>query len=204
MSSSGAAPAITGTVATQLPTAVALSDVLANPTTPLVGASLLGWNNTNWQRMLTGGALGPNAQGLVGLLGALPYLYNGTNQDQQRTPNIFKTATATALGDTAVWTPAAGKKFRLMGMTLEISANASLASAGVNTILMRDATTAIGVGFSPFIPGAAGTAFVASGAYTLALGNGYLSSAANNVLNLNLGTALATGVCRVNAWGTEE
>ena len=36
------------------------------------------------------------------------------------------------------------------------------------------------------------------------LGNGILSAAANNVLNLNIGTQLAAGVIRCNVWGTEE
>lgn len=40
-------------VDTELPAAVALSDALANPTTPMVGSALLGWDSTNsdWDRI---------------------------------------------------------------------------------------------------------------------------------------------------------
>src|SRR5438105_5547002 len=40
--------------------------------------------------------------------------FNGAFWDRLRTPNKFNHALATAAGNTAVWTPAAGKKFRLM------------------------------------------------------------------------------------------
>jgi hypothetical protein len=134
------------------------------------------------------------------------YAFNGSKWDRIRTANTFKTATATAAGDTAVWTPTSGKKFRLMGYCIDVTNNSVLGSAGTETIALRDATTAIGITNSVFIPATALT----GGAPLLhvcnsGLGNGYLSSAANNVLNVNLGTALgATGVVRVNVWGTEE
>jgi hypothetical protein len=37
--------------ATELPTAVALADAAANPTVPAVGAYLMGWNGTTWDRV---------------------------------------------------------------------------------------------------------------------------------------------------------
>lgn len=45
--------AVSGTVTvdTELPAAVALSDTLANPTAPAVGAHLLGWDGTQWVRV---------------------------------------------------------------------------------------------------------------------------------------------------------
>lgn len=123
-----------------------------------------------------------------------------------RNPNIFKTASATASGNTAVWTPTSGKKFRLMRFCLQVTANASQTTGGVVTIKFQDATTDIGLAFDVFIPTTAvtttaGDAFVSP---WIDLGNGYLSSAANNVLNVNLGSALANGTCRVLATGTEE
>ncbi len=44
---------ITGTVTvdSELPTAAALADGAANPTTPTVGAALLGWNTATWDRL---------------------------------------------------------------------------------------------------------------------------------------------------------
>jgi len=122
----------------------------------------------------------------------------------QRTPNVFKTAVATALGDTAVWTPAAGKKFRLMRFLIQVTANAALAAGGLLEILLRDATTATGLAHSYFVPGAAGTVFGEQGGTWIDLGNGFLSAAANNVLNVNLSVALTAGEVRVVACGTEE
>lgn len=136
---------------------------------------------------------------------ALVQLWTGSEWDRQRTPNVFKTAVATAAGNTAVWTPAAGKKFRLMGYQILVTENASLAVAGLEEITLNDSGTALGMGQSLYVPNAAAT--VLAGGFNstaIQLGNGALSAAANNVLQVNLGTALATGECRVNAWGTEE
>lgn len=41
----------TATVDTELPAAAALADATANPTTPLVGAALEGWNGATWDRL---------------------------------------------------------------------------------------------------------------------------------------------------------
>jgi hypothetical protein len=35
-------------------------------------------------------------------------------------PNVFKTATASAAGNTALWAPASGKKFRLMRFMIQV------------------------------------------------------------------------------------
>lgn len=42
-------------VDTELPTAILLSDALANPTTPLIGAATLGWNGATFERLRTAG-----------------------------------------------------------------------------------------------------------------------------------------------------
>jgi hypothetical protein len=132
-------------------------------------------------------------------------LYNGTNWDRIRIPNTFKTATATASGDTAVWTPAGGKKFRLMRYQIQVTADAAQASGGDIDIILRDASTGLAASFSVYVPGTAGTTFgnTASTGW-IDLGNGILSAAANNVLNVNLGAALTAGKIRVVACGTEE
>lgn len=133
------------------------------------------------------------------------YLFRGDgNWDKQRTPLTFKTATATASGNTAVWTPTSGKKFRLMGYIIYVTNDASLASAGDIDITFQDATTGLGFGFSLFVPSAAGTTIGQNDSKWISLGNGYLSGTANNVLNVNLSTALATGKVRITAIGTEE
>src|SRR5271154_3473343 len=43
-------------------------------------------------------------------------VFNGNTWDRLRTPNIFKTlSSVTISSETTIWTPASGKKFRLMG-----------------------------------------------------------------------------------------
>lgn len=124
--------------------------------------------------------------------------------DRIRTPNVFKTAAATASGNTAIWTPASGRKFRLMRYRVELSGDAAISGGGVLTVKFQDATTDINLAHSVYVPAVAGTAM---GAYSTGwndLGNGILSAAANNVLNVNLSAALTSGTCRVIACGTEE
>lgn len=133
-----------------------------------------------------------------------PSVFNGVNWDRKRTPKIFKTVTVTAAGSTAVWTPAAGKKFRLMGYSIEVTGNAIQAVGGNFEAVFLDAATAIGAGSSWYIPAAALNVFGSDGGKPFELGNGYLSTLANNALNINLSAALTGGEIRVNVWGTEE
>lgn len=117
----------------------------------------------------------------------------------------YKTVTTQASGDTAVWTPTSGKKFRLKQFMIEITNEATAGSATDLALALRDATTAIGLTFSAYIPtSGATTAGVCFNTGWIKLGFGYLSSAANNVLNINLSSALSAGVVRVTAAGTEE
>ena len=135
-----------------------------------------------------------------------PLLYVGASvSDRQRTPNIYKTATATASGNTALWTPTSGKKFRLMRFKVDVTANASLAAGAIFTVGLQDATSDLGVSSDIYVPTTAVT--TGMGGWTsgwIDLGNGKLSSVANNVLNVNLSAALATGDVRVTACGIEE
>lgn len=132
----------------------------------------------------------------------------GGNWAALRTPTTFKTVSATATGNTALWTPTAGKKFRLMRYIIEVTSNTSLAAAAVLTISMQDSAADIAQTHSVFIPTTAittgGAPFLVTG--WVDLGNGILSAAANNVLNVNLSAALvaAGGVVRVTCCGTEE
>jgi hypothetical protein len=138
-----------------------------------------------------------------------PGVNDGTNLQGQRTPSIFKTAQASAAGDTALWTPAAGKKFRLMRFKLQVPANCTLAARAIETIKLRDATTDLNLTFDVWL---GQTALVVDTnpwpaileTPWLDLGNGILSATANNVLNVNLATALSNGNVRVTACGTEE
>jgi hypothetical protein len=124
-------------------------------------------------------------------------------------PNKINTVQASAAGDTAVWTPAGGKRFRLMAFKLDIPANCTLAARGIETIKLRDGTTDLGLTTDVWLGQTAPveTASSALPSFTtgwITLGDGIWSAAANNVLNVNLGTALATGNVRVTCVGTEE
>ena len=80
-------------------------------------------------------------------LGVDPYLFNGTTWDRSRTPNKFFTAqvNASTTGNSAVWTPTSGKKFRLMRFQITAQGLAATAT-GVVTVTFQDATTQINTG----------------------------------------------------------
>lgn len=65
----------------ELPSAAALSDAIANPTAPMVGAGAMGWNTTTWERLRSGLGDGIAVTGLQNVLGML---YNGTTYDRMR------------------------------------------------------------------------------------------------------------------------
>jgi hypothetical protein len=134
-----------------------------------------------------------------------PELFDGAGLNRQRTPAVCKTVAATAAGNTALWTPTAGKKFRIMRFKVQVTANAVLAVAGVLALGLQDATTDLNLTHSVFVPAAAGTTM--PGAFDsgwIDLANGVLSAAANQVLNANLSAALTGGTARFIAAGTEE
>lgn len=147
---------------------------------------------------------GTNATGAGIAVGG--YMFNGSTWDRLRIPSKFFTITATASGDNAIWTPTSGKKFRLMGWSLQATAEVAISGGAADLdVIFRDGTTAIGQGASFYIPqtGATSSQIDDFTGWHM-LGNGYLSTAANNVLNLNLSTTLTSGKVRVNVCGTEE
>jgi hypothetical protein len=124
-------------------------------------------------------------------------------------PNVFKTATASAAGNTALWTPASGKKFRLMRFMIQVPANVSVAARGVISVGLQDGTTDLKLTFDFFVGQTAPVETASSeppnfNTGWIDIGNGILSAAANNVFNINLSGALAAGTVRVTCCGTEE
>jgi hypothetical protein len=122
---------------------------------------------------------------------------------------VFKTGTANASGDSALWTPAAGKRFRLQRFIVQVPANVSLAARGVLTIKLRDGATDLNLTFDVFLGQTAPVETASSEQPNfdtgwIDLGEGILSAAANNVLNINLSAALSAGNVRVTCCGTEE
>lgn len=202
----GAGSASIGTVDTELPAAVAAADNLANPTAPSVLAHLLGWTGSVWRRLAlaAGGALrvtvetpsgtawsfttpgDSDANALLPAVNARPQLFGGAMWERQRTPTVFKVVDlAAGTSETTIWTPAASKKFRLMGFLLTCEA--------ASTLTFKDNT-------------GGSTIYVARGGVDVpitpaGMGNGILSGTANNVLTVTRGTSTAL---RGVVWGTEE
>lgn len=119
------------------------------------------------------------------LIGAIKYVYNGATLDYERTPTIFKTFSLSAgTTETAIWTPAPGKKFRLMGFIIGAGAAISLTfndnTAGIAIMLIKVTT---------------GNAIAA------AFGNGILSAAVNNPLTV---VRSASSTLDGTVYGTEE
>lgn len=123
----------------------------------------------------------------------------------QRTPDTFKTATlALGAGAHTVWTPAVGKRFRLMGYDLTVSNDAILGVAGDATFNLQETGGIILHRDVQSLPAAASTVPGSLRLTWVPGGNGYLSVAHDNVLSVSFGTALTGGTVVANAWGTEE
>jgi hypothetical protein len=130
------------------------------------------------------------------VLETVPGLYDGSSVDRQRGPSIFKPFNAQAVAvssantPTAIWTPAAGTKFRLMGYWFSTTVAAGL--------IFHDLASVGSGGVMP-IPS---PVYAAAGVIqSPAIGNGVLSAAANNKLWIDATVATTlTGF----VWGTEE
>lgn len=115
-------------------------------------------------------------------------LFNGATWERWRNPNVFKSLSAVVVtAETTIWTPAAGKKFRLMGYIL---------SQGVATgaVTLKDNTAGSTIHIIP--QNTIGVYIVSPG-----FGNGQLSAAANNVLTA---TGASTETLTGMVFGTEE
>lgn len=121
-------------------------------------------------------------------LATFPYGFNGTSWDKVRISNISKDVSAvTVTTITTLWTPASGKKFRLMGGTLSCSTAVS--------ILFEDNTAGATIFRTPKL--------LVDTPYTFEVrgGQGFLSAVANNVLKA---TSSGAGVITGTLWGLEE
>lgn len=123
--------------------------------------------------------------------------WNGSAFYAVRAPDIFKPMPASGLSwplgvvagtGVTVWTPASGKKFRLMGFEISVSAAAALyfCDNAVGTVIWRTGILQANarISFGP-----------------ADLGNGILSSAADNVLKVD---ASANVDITGTVWGVEE
>jgi hypothetical protein len=135
---------------------------------------------------LSGAAAG-SIDGVGGSLVSLwqyPLIYNGATWDRRRTPSKFVVVNlSAATAETTLWTPAAGRKFRVMGFTLT--------AGGACELSFKDGT------------GGTTVLFYAAGAdpLTVDLRNGLLSTAANNLLTV---VRSASVTLKGTIYGTEE
>jgi len=123
----------------------------------------------------------------AGILHIEQMAFNGATFARLRTPTIFTSFSAvTITSETTIWTPASGKKFRLMGFVItQTVATGDIAlkdGTGLSTILTVPATP---VGQPLAVP----------------LGNGILSGAADRVLSA---TGASTEKISGFVYGTEE
>lgn len=119
--------------------------------------------------------------------GAVVY-FTGGGCDSARSPIVYKSLSAVVVTtETTIWTPAAGKKFRLMGFCL---------AQGVATgaITLKDNTAGTTIFTVP--QNTVGVAVCSPD-----LKNGILSATANNVLTA---TGVSTETITGTIWGTEE
>lgn len=118
--------------------------------------------------------------------GACLLVFNGATWDRLRAANVHKDLSAVSIGSIAtVWTPASGKKVRLMGGTISLSAAAS--------ILFEDNSAGTTVWRTGKL--------LADTPYNFDLGQGVLLAAANNVLKA---TSSASASVTGTLYGTEE
>jgi len=138
------------------------------------------------------------------IVDAKMFIKGTTLMELLRTPDTFKSATVpAATGTTDVWTPAAGKKFRLMGYAIHFSGTA--AAAGLRTFSIQEETLGdIGMNTGTLAP-AAGTGAENSSMVVNLPGNGYLATTADKKLQVvTATTAYTAGADYITVWGTEE
>jgi hypothetical protein len=132
-----------------------------------------------------------SGMGVVDGTGALEEVFNGQSYSRPRTVGIFKSLnTVSVAAETTLWTPSAGRKFRLMGFCLT-----ALGAAG--NVTLKDNTGGAALPITlPF--GAIGASLTVM---PPALGNGILSATAGNVLTA---TGAASQTLSGFLVGTEE
>lgn len=153
------------------------------------------------------GAVNPMPQALMQYGG----LFSGTPDavrqgwSKARTPTVFRQVSTAGTGSTAIWTPGAGNKFRLLGFRVQVTARAAATVAADLVIKLLDVALDLGLASIVSIPAAGLTAGDDYDSGWIPLGSfGILSAVAGNALNLNLSFALTAGLVNVNVCGTEE
>jgi hypothetical protein len=113
-----------------------------------------------------------------------------------RAPTLTYSATVTAAGNAAIWTPASGRTFVLLGVLVSVN-NTTTSAAGI-VVSLRDGATDILTNLCDIGTTTAGIT------NTVSFGFGISSAAADNVLYVNLNAATTAGRVIITVWGYEK
>ena len=116
---------------------------------------------------------------------------------------MYKWGFATNAGDTNLWIPTAGTRWRLLGFTIFMGGNVTLAAAGPLAVELRDGATQM-FNWATHVSNVVVVGQVYISKTVVFADNGILAAAINTDLHINLSAATAAGGVSVTAWGTEE
>ena len=116
----------------------------------------------------------------------------------------LKSGVASAVGSTAIWTPAATNYVRIMAARILVSGD-SYAAADELTLALYDAATATALSLIIAINTAAPASVLGAlwDSGWIDLGLGIRTAAVGNAVNINLSEALTAGKCSVLLMGNE-
>lgn len=117
-----------------------------------------------------------------------------------RSPNVFKTTTFVAAGDTTIWTPAAGNRIRLMGYSI----SAAGATAAALSDLLKLTEGAAGTVIANYMIGFNSTPTGDTQIFVDYGNEGIVFAAIDVALVANLAQSLTSGAIAINAWGMES
>jgi hypothetical protein len=117
-----------GSPDTELPTAAALADNVANPTTPMVGAAAMGWDGAVWQRpILHDGSSDTKSTALTGLISnSRNAQFNGTTWERER--GTTEATLLTSAARTSAPTTASITTYDAQGITVVMDVTAVAAT----------------------------------------------------------------------------
>lgn len=159
----------------------------------------------SWVPLTGSSGADPTPSGLLLNVNAFMLGFDGAAYERVRVANVFRFLFVFEGASQNLWTPALGKRFRLMGISASVCATTAAADS-VSLILRDGADPIIWAGqfatntdIESCVPISLGADF----------GQGYLSEGGGNALTVTLEddsdfVDLVTGTACVTVWGTEE